>query len=608
MFDTLYRKNILNLMDAGIIVYAAAYDFRGGALPEYARKVGDACWCVTALHMHDRFEAILVTEGSARYRIDQRLFTAKKGDLMLINPYEPHYAETDESAGCFSYICFMCDLSFLENENPARPYRLAKRVGEGALKLANYIPAGTGEGLSGHIRSAYDAFQENDALRYTLVNARLLGFFSEAAEQGLITAAEEKNYGKVPFVKNAVGYIAQNFRRPITSATAAAEIGFDGAYFCRAFKKIFCTTFGDYLLCYRLNRAKSAIKFFEENGDVRAIAAKAGFRSYPYFSNAFHATFGLPPSQYAAAAQSAQFHIAKETANLKNAAAAVFSIATDKTLCGRMRIEPRGDLIEIFLITGGGASAKLNGTEYGAGPGDLLVLNPGDGMSVLPQNEGESYTFTRVDFGADCLKGTFSAPFNQFLTALASKKAALANFIPRGSGMDALVLEIGKYDGYGTENREAAVKGLLLRFLCEMCKRGLYAKPQTDPRDDFEKNVLGYLRESLNKQITAQTAADRFGYSKGYFCVLFKKAFRTPFKTYLAAVRIAEACRLIGFGQHNITECALNVGFDNSSYFSKVFKKIVGCPPKTIIKKHLSEIAPPPNVYLQCPAESPNAP
>ena len=52
----------------------------------------------------------------------------------------------------------------------------------------------------------------------------------------------------------------------------------------------------------------------------------------------------------------------------------------------------------------------------------------------------------------------------------------------------------------------------------------------------------------------------------------------TPIK-YLNELRIRNACQMLKNSNKNITEIAYDVGYSDSNYFSRVFKKVKGVSP-----------------------------
>jgi AraC-like DNA-binding protein len=62
------------------------------------------------------------------------------------------------------------------------------------------------------------------------------------------------------------------------------------------------------------------------------------------------------------------------------------------------------------------------------------------------------------------------------------------------------------------------------------------------------------------------------------FC--FRKELGTTPITYLQRYRINQAKTLLRDSQQTITEIALNVGFSDSSYFSRIFHRETGVSPE----------------------------
>lgn len=85
-----------------------------------------------------------------------------------------------------------------------------------------------------------------------------------------------------------------------------------------------------------------------------------------------------------------------------------------------------------------------------------------------------------------------------------------------------------------------------------------------------------YIESKYQSQLSYKDVAREIFISPSYFLNLFKKATNLTFTDYLTAVRIQEAKKLLRTSALNITEIAYEIGFNNSSYFSNIFKKTVG--------------------------------
>jgi AraC-like DNA-binding protein len=85
--------------------------------------------------------------------------------------------------------------------------------------------------------------------------------------------------------------------------------------------------------------------------------------------------------------------------------------------------------------------------------------------------------------------------------------------------------------------------------------------------------------------------------SKSHLCRVFKKATGQTASQYLNHVRIERACRMLAETDIPIEEIAFASGFNNPSYFFRVFRKEVGKLPLEWRKKH--------SVASELPAEQP---
>ena len=95
----------------------------------------------------------------------------------------------------------------------------------------------------------------------------------------------------------------------------------------------------------------------------------------------------------------------------------------------------------------------------------------------------------------------------------------------------------------------------------------------------FCKNVIDYISEHYNENITSQKAADTLSYNQSYFCRAFKKNFNMCFSDYLNMYRIKTSRMLLEDGQKSISSIALECGFNSPSYFTSCFKKYLGILP-----------------------------
>ena len=91
--------------------------------------------------------------------------------------------------------------------------------------------------------------------------------------------------------------------------------------------------------------------------------------------------------------------------------------------------------------------------------------------------------------------------------------------------------------------------------------------------------ISQYIHENYMFDISMQDAARAMNYSEAYFCKLFKQCFDQNFTSYLTQYRIKEAKKMLSQPTVNVKEIGRAVGYGDSNYFAKVFKRITGQSP-----------------------------
>jgi AraC-like DNA-binding protein len=98
------------------------------------------------------------------------------------------------------------------------------------------------------------------------------------------------------------------------------------------------------------------------------------------------------------------------------------------------------------------------------------------------------------------------------------------------------------------------------------------------------KKVLTYIDENLSTKLTLDSLAAIINMSRFHFCRFFKKYTSMSPIEYINTRRIDEAEKLLKHRDYSVTEAALEVGFENLSYFTKQFKKYKNSLPSEFLK------------------------
>lgn len=150
-----------------------------------------------------------------------------------------------------------------------------------------------------------------------------------------------------------------------------------------------------------------------------------------------------------------------------------------------------------------------------------------------------------------------------------------------------LELEISSYmSTLGKTLQELPIlyKGLKKLKEDEVKRENIESEEKKIYSDSIEK-CLKIVEEKYDQNITLDDITKAVAVSKNYFCYLFKKEIGMSLWSYLTRVRLEKAKKLLKESDMKTYEIAFKVGYDNPSYFSKIFKKIEKVTPNEFREK-----------------------
>ena len=90
-----------------------------------------------------------------------------------------------------------------------------------------------------------------------------------------------------------------------------------------------------------------------------------------------------------------------------------------------------------------------------------------------------------------------------------------------------------------------------------------------------------YIKDHyMQTDLSLSKIAEEFNFSPAYLSTLFKNNCSQNITDYINAVRVEAACRMLLEEEYKVSWISEAVGYSNTTYFNKVFKKIKGCSPK----------------------------
>ncbi|MEO1212583.1 MAG: AraC family transcriptional regulator [Bacteroidota bacterium] len=95
--------------------------------------------------------------------------------------------------------------------------------------------------------------------------------------------------------------------------------------------------------------------------------------------------------------------------------------------------------------------------------------------------------------------------------------------------------------------------------------------------------VYSYILENYQTGVSLEEAAALIPMTKSSFCKFLKKHAKKTFSEIVNEIRISHACELMIQTDMKISSIAYESGFNDISYFNRIFKKIIKSSPKEFV-------------------------
>lgn len=253
--------------------------------------------------------------------------------------------------------------------------------------------------------------------------------------------------------------------------------------------------------------------------------------------------------------------------------------------------------VEILYLQRGHIRLFINGEPYLVGPDTIIFVNREELHNLNSLMLGTFYD--ALVFPLESLSFDFYDYCQQnYLLPLIQKKLLFPLFLnPEDPGYeevrDCLVTIAAAFD-HQEPGYQLTVKASLLQLLSAMVRHSHLLSPQkTDSpfrrkQLDTMKTIVSYLQAHMDRKIRLEDAAASCYMSPNYFCKYFKRQFGKSFTQYVNDLRLEKACHLLETTSLPIMEISLRCGFDNLSYFVRLFKGARGITPSDYRKTFLS--------------------
>ena len=235
------------------------------------------------------------------------------------------------------------------------------------------------------------------------------------------------------------------------------------------------------------------------------------------------------------------------------------------------------DRLELNFILSGNGTQVTDGELFNTQAGDVLVYNSG----VLHDDS----LMTNSQINAWCLAVTnFKLP-NLPVNHLVDKN--FSSRIPCQSVADQLAQLYPMIHDYAQQKNGYTIANTLARVVVLIVYKVIRSSALAVAKENnfVVKKIRRYIQDHYAEDLNLKSLAEMVNVNEYYLSHAFKKITHYSPQQYILRRRIGKAQCLLIYTSLSLTEISARVGYDDSNYFSRVFKKIVGMSPRLYRQK-----------------------
>ena len=246
---------------------------------------------------------------------------------------------------------------------------------------------------------------------------------------------------------------------------------------------------------------------------------------------------------------------------------------------------------EFLVLTEGKVLFTIEDRKYVMNPGDIVFINS-NYLHMAKYICGGVCSFYAIDFSYHVLNEDIHSIFSKkFIRPILNDKYVFPEFMPVSEDEDKCwqkdirnyLHEIGECPEHELEPFELMIRSRILAIWDILDKNCVRSQKDNDIESRYSERlepVISYIKENYAYEITLGELAAILPMSEGQFSRVFKQTMKLSPIQYLMRYRILQSCKLLQDTEKKIGEIANLSGFNNISYFNRVFLNTIGCTPK----------------------------
>lgn len=235
---------------------------------------------------------------------------------------------------------------------------------------------------------------------------------------------------------------------------------------------------------------------------------------------------------------------------------------------------------EIIYVKKGQGVISLDLEYHDVKAGDIILIVPGQ-LHSIEQKADKTMEYENLIFGADIIANKHNDYcYTNFFSSLTKRTLQYPTIFNQSTckyyhdiarcidNAD----EICKTFPHGYQ---LAIKSYLFQMFFVIFTNLPKDKPPTKKKKSLDKMklIVKYVGNNYADNITIEDMANLCDFSQSHFMKFFKNNMEVSFIEYLNNYRLTMASRLLISSNSSIIAISMESGFDNLSYFNRLFKK-----------------------------------
>jgi len=243
------------------------------------------------------------------------------------------------------------------------------------------------------------------------------------------------------------------------------------------------------------------------------------------------------------------------------------------------------DEAEIIYVKKGRLQVTVDFESYYCKEGSIVIVTPGR-IHSIEQAGSWKCEYENIIFNLDILKSRIpDSATADYISPVSHGKYPIPTLVdksyPQYSAVAGAIDAADEICKTWPVGYELAIKSQLFNLFFTLISSGIgTARPKHTPELDRMRTVVKHIENNYANKITIEDIARVAGVSESHFMKMFKNTMGVSFIEYLNDYRLTMAARLLLSSSDSITTIAADCGFENLSYFNRLFMRKFSVTPR----------------------------